>query len=135
MTNTSRQSYYQQNKSEIKQRSADYYRANRSAVLAAARARYKLNRAAKILQNRDYRLKTKFGISLEFYEEMVGLRGGRCDICGHKSNGRGSLHVDHDHISGKVRGLLCSSCNLALGLFQDEPDRLLAAEKYLRRPK
>lgn len=101
-------------------------------ILEAVRKYYRKNRAKKILQNRDYRLKTKFGISLELYTSMIAERNGLCDICKRVSNGRGSLHVDHDHVTGKIRGLLCSNCNLALGMFQDSRETILAAERYLR---
>lgn len=104
-------------------------------VLARVREYYHRNRAKKIQRNRDYRLKTKFGISLELYALMIAERNGLCDICKRISNGRGSLHVDHDHATGKIRGLLCSNCNLALGMFQDSRETILAAERYLRGEK
>ncbi len=73
----------------------------------------------------------QFGITVEQYGEMLARQGGVCAICG-VENVRGmSLAVDHDHQSGRVRGLLCNPCNSAVGLFADDPERLRAAIDYL----
>lgn len=63
---------------------------------------------------------------------MLARQGGRCAIC-ERSPGilRVALRVDHDHATGRVRGLLCDSCNAALGLFGDETARLERAIEYL----
>jgi hypothetical protein len=60
-------------------------------------------------------------------------QGGRCAICGvlEADAPRGRLHLDHDHGSLAVRGLLCGNCNAGLGQFKDDPNRLLAAIEYL----
>jgi len=63
------------------------------------------------------------------YDAMLERQGGVCAICKGKSSGR--LVVDHDHATGNVRGLLCGSCNLALGLLRDDRGRLRAAMAYL----
>lgn len=79
---------------------------------------------------RDY-LK-KYGIALEDYNSMLELQGGGCRICktaASSSNGR--FHVDHNHQTGEVRGLLCSHCNTGLGMFRDSPSLLVAAAEYL----
>ena len=72
----------------------------------------------------------KFRITLEQYEELLAEQEGGCAICGRPPR-RVSLHVDHDHGTGRVRGLLCFSCNAALGYFGDDGDRLVAAANYL----
>jgi hypothetical protein len=71
-----------------------------------------------------------YGISVEEYETMLDDQGGGCYICGGSPSGR-ALDIDHDHRTGKVRGLLCSNHNRALGLLGDDPDLLLAAHQYL----
>lgn len=67
-------------------------------------------------------MKRTYGISLEDYERMVEERQGLCDICGElPKTGKGrKLQVDHDHITGKVRGLLCWHCNARLGFIEHE---------------
>lgn len=69
----------------------------------------------------------KYGLSSEVYQEMLSEQGGRCAICRRKVR----LHVDHDHQSGVVRGLLCFQCNVGLGGFRDNPVLLKRAVKYL----
>lgn len=69
---------------------------------------------------------------------MFDSQNGCCAVCGEQkgiNTGKtfGSLHIDHDHLSGKIRGLLCYDCNLGLGRFKDSIERLLSAALYLER--
>ena len=74
-----------------------------------------------------------YGLSLEQHNELYEKQRGCCAICGtHASELKRSLFVDHDHSTGKVRGLLCNGCNSALGYFRDCPENLHAAIAYLR---
>lgn len=84
-------------------------------------------------QQRRWNLKGQYGISIEDYDAMLAKQDGLCAICGTPADEstHGKLHVDHCHATGKVRGLLCSACNPALGLFRDEIERLQAAIRYL----
>lgn len=87
---------------------------------------------------KHHHLMNKFGISFPEYVQMAVERGNKCDICGEpEREERGgklkSLAVDHDHTTGAVRGLLCSSCNTALGKFKDSPDLLRSAIAYLAK--
>jgi hypothetical protein len=88
---------------------------------------------------RKKQLKFKYGISLEDYEEMLKKQGGCCAICGTTENGvhgtrrNWNWSVDHDHVTGKVRGLLCNNCNRGLGMLGDTEDSLEKALKYLRK--
>jgi len=66
------------------------------------------------------------------YATTLEHQGGVCAICGDKPKS-GRLHVDHIHGTDRVRGLLCSLCNPALGLFKDDPVRLAKAIEYLER--
>lgn len=83
--------------------------------------------------NSEYNLKTNYGLSLEDYEDMLDQCNNSCEICGkHADTERfGKLAVDHDHSTGEVRGLLCSSCNRGIGFLKDDPEVLRKAIEYL----
>ena len=77
-----------------------------------------------------------FGISLEDYDIIFKEQNGCCKICGkHQSKFKKALALDHDHRTGLIRGLLCSSCNRALGMFFDNIDFLNSAINYLNKNK
>lgn len=78
-------------------------------------------------------LKRTYGITLEEYEKLHRAQSGRCAICNEMDRGQRlyRLVVDHDHDSGQVRGLLCSTCNSALGLLKDNPAVIRRAADYL----
>ena len=81
-------------------------------------------------------LQWSYGITIEDYEAMLDAQDGRCAISAcdaTEPGGRGGWHVDHDHVTGKVRGLLCTNCNSGLGRFRDDPAVLRAAADYLER--
>lgn len=81
----------------------------------------------------DARLKRTYGITLEEYNALHSKQDGRCKICNQPETARNrSLAVDHDHKTGKVRGLLCGKCNMALGKFQDDERILASAIAYLQ---
>lgn len=82
-------------------------------------------------QERAGHLKRKFGITLETYDDLFTRQGGVCAICQRPPRDDISLHVDHEHETGRVRGLLCFRCNNALGDFDDDPVRLFQALAYL----
>jgi len=80
-------------------------------------------------------LKSKYGMTVADYDRMLSDQEGGCAICGDDGQaGRwaGLLHVDHCHSTGAVRGLLCESCNLALGKFKDDPRLLRRAAEYIQ---
>jgi hypothetical protein len=86
-------------------------------------------------ETRKNHLWKEYRITLIEYNEMFILQDGRCAICGiHQSELQRSLAVDHNHKTGKVRGLLCRECNLGLGYFRDNPDLMSKAMEYLVRP-
>jgi hypothetical protein len=72
-----------------------------------------------------------YGISVEDYERMLEEQDGGCHICGKKPEGKRALDIDHDHTTGKVRGLLCSNHNRALGLLNDDIKLMLRSVEYL----
>jgi len=76
-------------------------------------------------------VKARYGITAEDYAQMLHEQGGVCAICrGADSRGR-RLAVDHNHITGVVRALLCDTCNRGIGLLGDSSERLHAAARYL----
>ena len=74
---------------------------------------------------------SKYKISKKQFQEMLDLQGNKCKICeSDLKPGRGT-HIDHDHATGNVRGVLCNYCNLALGHAKDDPKILQAMIDYL----
>ena len=95
------------------------------------RARFKVYWAA----HRDQRLansrRAKYGIEGDWYRDQLVGQAGRCLICGRVMGPRQDTHIDHDHATGKVRGLLCGRCNKVLGFAGDDPAILTGAVRYL----
>ena len=90
-------------------------------------------RPCKAAMDRDYLMRARFGLTVETYDELLAAQGHRCALCrADKPGGRWPrFHVDHCHTTGRVRGLLCRSCNMALGILGDSPEGLLAAYRYV----
>ena len=79
------------------------------------------------------RLQKLYGLSVVEYEQLYAEANGCCQVCGiseEENNKR--LAVDHDHVTGKVRGLLCGKCNTALGQLDDNLDKISALYSYLK---
>lgn len=83
----------------------------------------------------DYMRGYLYGMAAGDFDRMLAEQGGGCAICRTREwPGHGNRpHVDHDHATGAVRGILCGSCNQGLGRFNDDPTRLRAAADYLER--
>ena len=97
-----------------------------------------LENQRRMKQSPEYRqreraghLKRKYGISLEQYEALLVGQGGVCAICERPATTGISLHVDHDHASGRIRGLLCFRCNNALGDLEESPELLRRGAEYI----
>ena len=85
-------------------------------------------------KSRRRKLRNKYNMTLEDYDKMLISQEYKCKICGttETRNKRYTfLPVDHCHSTGKVRGLLCDYCNVGLGRFEDDPERLRKAAEYL----
>jgi hypothetical protein len=76
-----------------------------------------------------------YGIDVPDYERILEEQGGGCYVCGKKPTDRRALDIDHDHNTGKVRGLLCSKHNRAIGLMGDDLLILIKALEYLVRQR
>ena len=83
--------------------------------------------------DRDGYLRRKYGIGVEDYDRMFEAQGGVCAICRKPRPEERTLHVDHDHETGEIRGLLCFRCNNALGDFDEDFDLFQLAADYLDR--
>lgn len=86
------------------------------------------------LRRREYKLQQQYGLTIAAYDALVEASNGLCAVCDKPPRGVRSatkLHVDHCHNTGRVRGLLCHACNVALGMARDNPDTLRRLAVYL----
>lgn len=121
--------YYAKNKETIKKKNAEWREKNRDRRLTKAREYHWKNREKLLPLKREYSKRTKekraaylrmikYGLTDSLYDEMLTIQNGVCASC--KINP--AIVVDHDHSTGKVRGILCSQCNTSLGLLKEDPD-------------
>jgi hypothetical protein len=92
------------------------------------------NPEGKLRISKRFRLRERYGMTLEEYEDMLRRQQGRCAICGSSDWGmrrdvKQELVVEHDHYTGAVRGLLCMNCNAGIGNLKDDPVRIRAAQR------
>jgi hypothetical protein len=92
---------------------------------------WRKNRNKHLDQRKDAHLKKLYGIGIKEFKKMLSEQKGMCAICLTKDNYGKKLAVDHCHTTGKIRGLLCNRCNRAIGLLDDDKDRVLRMHKYL----
>lgn len=103
-------------------------------IRAKASENYQSNRAKRLADSRIRRLAVDYGITPAEYDAMAAAQGHRCACCGSKEpGGSGSFHVDHDHVTGDVRGLLCSKCNLGIGSLGDTVEGVQRALQPFKR--
>lgn len=110
------------------------WRAANKDKVRISRKRYEDgNKDAVLLGKRVRRLRS-YGLTLPEYEEMLSRQGGVCGSCGGPPDGRWKkLQIDHCHITGKVRGLLCVGCNRAAGYLDDSPEKASRLGSYLEK--
>ncbi|KKN52900.1 hypothetical protein LCGC14_0607620 [marine sediment metagenome] len=85
------------------------------------------------LIDRDLWLKRNYGLSLKGYNQMLLDQNGKCAICGkHQKELDRAMCVDHNHETGKVRGLLCRKCNIMIGNADEDAAILLSAIEYIK---
>jgi hypothetical protein len=117
----------------IDRRNKKYGRSSRCKVCATAGSKLWYQNSDKyknIVRNSG--LKRRYGINPDFYYQLLEEQDYVCAICKTKGNQR-FLHLDHDHVTGAIRGLLCKTCNHGLGNFKDNKVYLNNAIKYLDR--
>jgi hypothetical protein len=140
--------YYVNNREKLRADHKEYYKANRQSVLNQRKNYYINNKENESAKNAEYRknnqdairsskYKQQYGITLDDFNNMRLAQNYCCAICGkHEDDNKNKkLFVDHDHVTGKVRQLLCHSCNTGIGLLQDDTDLLQKAISYLIKHK
>jgi RNA polymerase-binding transcription factor DksA len=106
------------------------------AVTYCEFADYEVERMSRVrfrnlAQIKASRLKREYNLSVQDYQRMFKEQAGVCAICGQEIK-ESDCHIDHDHKTGRVRGLLCGNCNKGLGMFRDDSSVLLNAIDYLK---
>lgn len=110
------------------QKSVWYYN-NRAKIAEKARAEY----AANPEKHRLERIQRLYGLSALQFQSLWATQAGLCGICSEALQPGKHCHIDHDHATGAVRGLLCQHCNVGLGRFRDSIPRLQGAIVYLKK--
>jgi hypothetical protein len=126
-TNARRKQWYEKNRDREIARVRAWQQANPQRVQAWR----KKNRDRLNKQVRQIHLRNKFGLTVQQYDRILERQGGVCALCAASPTPGISLHVDHDHGTGDIRGLLCVRCNNALGLFREDPALLKRAARYV----
>ena len=116
---------------------------NREKMLALDRKRHIENRVKRIaISRRRYHENPErayfkwikvYGLSGEEYKILLNKQNGVCAICKTACSSGRRLAVDHCHVTGRVRGLLCANCNTALGKFKDSPSLMVDAIRYIEK--
>jgi hypothetical protein len=125
-----------ENKDHVEEVTRDWRERNKAQIVERNKAYNEFNKERMLNWGRKYWLRKGYGLTLEQYNEMVARQDGKCLICQDKPHLVGNkrqktLHVDHCHDSGKIRGLLCHQCNCAIGLLKDDPARIRALLAYV----
>ena len=123
--------YRKKNKEKLQEMNKEYYQNNKEKFLEKAKDWSEQNQEKTRETKRRYRYKKYYNTTIEEVEENLEAQSGKCCIC--EKDITEKFHVDHDHDTGNARGLLCVSCNSALGKFNDDPEMLKRAAKYLER--
>ena len=147
--------YYRANKDRAAEVGRNYRDANKERIAAQRRAYRQSEEGRKARQvwveenqdklreikreerrrnrdtRRDYDFRQKYGITLADYDTMFESQGGVCAICFQPPTGGRRMAVDHNHETGKIRGLLCHRCNLAIGNLRDDPEVIASAFAYV----
>lgn len=121
--------YYKNNKDAVKLQQQEYYKKNKSEINDKNRLRYAKNKEAAAAYHRQ----TKYNVTTEQFNAMLSEQQNKCCIC-HKSFqdlSQKARHIDHNHKTGQVRGILCTNCNTLLGHAKDSINILNSAINYL----
>lgn len=155
--NAKSKSYYEEHKEEMKAKTKAWCSVNASRMAeyrVANREKISSKRKAYVLANKDkfaaqskkykeanrrenfqYHIDRQYGLSVEEYARMLNSQCFKCAACCVALLADRGTHIDHNHETGKVRAILCSKCNKALGLMQESPTKLRALADYIERFK
>uniref|UniRef100_A0A6H1ZAQ2 Putative recombination endonuclease VII n=1 Tax=viral metagenome TaxID=1070528 RepID=A0A6H1ZAQ2_9ZZZZ len=129
-TNTYNRKYFAKHPDKKSTYNRKYHVKNRDKTNAYSR-KYRIEYPEKVSAiQRKCKLLREYGITMEDYDKMFMTQHGKCAICGSLPNSK-RLSIDHDHNTGKVRGLLCVKCNSMLSYAQDDVAILAKAQDYL----
>ncbi len=109
----------------------EYYLENQERLKEHNRLKGQRYRQENPEWNRWHHIARKYGLTQEDWEKLYDEQLGRCAICRTPFGGI-KVCIDHDHLTGSVRGFLCTRCNFAIGYLQDDPERCESAARYLR---
>ena len=96
------------------------------------RKKKQLSRKRNPIRDKDNDYRRKYGISFEGVKQMYVNQNGQCALCSYRFNKRKDIHVDHNHTTGKVRGLLCMKCNIQIGYIEKAEPVLGKITEYLQ---
>lgn len=117
-------------KEQRKAEARAYYLKHKEKILERTRQYYQDHKKECKDRMRSRKLKHYYGLTIEEYQQKVQEQKGCCAICGGTSDK--NLDVDHSHVTGAVRGLLCNNCNRGIGHLQDDPKIIQKAVAYLQ---
>ena len=124
-----RKAYVQSHQEEVRAKKKVDYEMNRTKILA----RQSIWVSTHSQSIRANNLKRLYGLMPEEFDALLAKQDGKCAICGTSNwNGRGP-HVDHDHITGKIRGILCHNCNTGSGMLKDDPEIINKLLAYVQQ--
>lgn len=125
--------YYRKNMVKIKNRANDHYLENKDAFVQRAKDWAKNNRERYDRLERKSHLKRRYNLTIEEYDQLLEAQNYLCALCGeHLINGQTKRpDIDHDHATGKIRGILHRGCNTMLGHAKDDINILRKAILYL----
>jgi hypothetical protein len=124
--------YRDEHKEEIAESKKQYYENNKEQRIQYNKQYHNSHKETTRKRSRK-RTIIKHGVTPEQHTEIFNKQQGCCMICGrHQSELKLALAIDHDHTTGKIRGLLCGKCNRGIGYLNDDVNLLLKAIEYLK---
>lgn len=125
-------------KAKHKSRMKAHYEANKETYKEKARLYRIAHPEKRTISQRKTNMKLKYGLEWDSYVKKYNEQEGKCDICFTFMDFNGgsasqSPHIDHNHVTGEVRGLLCTRCNMGIGYFREDKMALAKAIEYLKK--